>query len=239
MLGRPPAPYRVPILEEWVIVILDQGVRGEGEKSISDIRAGGTGDFSFRSGRWGTVHGPATALRTDEGAYYVWGVLLEDGRRVFCRKMSGLWQRRSDNGRSWTLGKIIFTPDDVRFSDGAPFRYPVHLTDNVFEIAMQPNAEFIYELRDDAVAWSLMELLRGQGVCTLEGKVGWNPSTSEAAFTIARLRQFGEQEFDFKYGYGDVGRVDEDVLIHILNDAGWRVQTNDEERRFSPRSFKA
>ena len=169
----------------------------------------------------------------------VWGARLADGRRVFCRRMSGPWQRRSDDGRSWQLGTIKFDVDDVTFFDGIVYRPAIYLTDNVFEIAMQPQENFIRELRDDAVAWSLMELLRDGAVCTLDGKVGWNPSSSEAASTIGRLRGFGEEYQDFKYEYpiGKPLRVDRDILVHVLNEAGWRVQTDEEERRFSPQSW--
>ena len=238
MLGRPPAPYPDPQPEKYGSCRLEHGVRGEGYCSKLS-----NGDFTFSSGTWLTVHGQAVVARSDGGAFMVWGAKLANGERIFCRCSAtphghSHWRRRSPNGRSWSLGKVRFEPDDVLFSDGV-FNQTLQLNDNVFEIAMASRPEFIRELRDDAVAWSFRWLLRDVGICTLDGKAAWNPTSGEAAYTIGRLRGFGEPELDFKYEYpdGEPLRVDGDVLNHILNDAGWRVQTEDEMRRYRPGQF--
>jgi hypothetical protein len=238
MLGRPPAPYPDPDPEKYATQVLEQGVRGEGHYTKVS-----TGDFYFNSGHWQTIHGAAIVARCDRGAFMVWGAKLPDGNRIYCcrsRLLYGYshWRRRSANGRSWLQGQVAFEPDDVFFSDGVHAQ-PIQLNDNVFEIAMASKPEFIRELKDDAVARSLMALLRNDAICSLDGTVAWNPTSGEAAYTIGRLRGFGEPELEFKYEYpiGEPLRVDPDVLRHILNNAGWRIQTEDEMRRYAPHWF--
>lgn len=241
MIGRPPAPYPDPAPDDWARSILEQGIRGEGHYS----KLSG-GDFVFYSGTWATIHGPAIVARSDRGAFMIWGAKLPNGRRIYCRRSTAPhgfygfspWRRRSDDGRSWVLGNVTLTPDDAHFSDGV-HRQPIELDDNVFEVAMASQPEFIRELQDDSVAWTLNALLENEGICSLDGSLGWNPSSGEAALTIGRLRGFGEPELDFKHEYpvGEPLRVDREVLIQVLHAAGWRVQTDEETRRFAPHWF--
>lgn len=181
--GYPDGPPEI-----WTRKILPQEVRGEGTFSrYSD------GDYVFYSSSWLTPHGEARVLRSDTGAFMVWGALMPEGRRVHCRRSTGptgggIWRRRSDDGRSWTLGALRLAPDEAFFSDGLGYRNPVLCDGNPFEIAMVSKLQFIKALQDDAFAFTLNRDLWVEGLCTLNGSTGWYPSRGEAAETIAKLR---------------------------------------------------
>jgi hypothetical protein len=229
----PPGPYPDGTPETWAKEVLDQGVRGNG--SISNLS---DGDFIFHSARWQTIHGPSTVVRTDDGAFMVWGAQLADGRRVHCRRStnSGLWRRRSDDGRSWIVGQIRFLHDEVFFSDGVAYRPSVVLNENSFEDAMANQPEFISALQNDSFAFTLNRELWVEYLCTMDASVHWAPSRGEAGNTIARLRGFGEYYLDFENGgpYPEPPRTDRSVLLTTLAAAGWRYQNDDEIRRFYP-----
>ena len=241
MTERPAAPYPDGTPDYWAKTVLDQGIRGEGWKStLSD------GDFVFYSGLWQTIHGPATAVRSDNGAHSVWGALLPDGRRVHCRRSGepghrhlGPWRRRSDDGRSWVVGRIAFSSDEIRFVDGLRLD-PLDLDENVFERAMSGEQSFRRALRDDSFACSLRTDLRVEGLCTLDGKIGWNPSWGDAAETIVKLRGFYENWSDFKSGgpYPEPPPTDRSILLATLEEAGWRYQTDEEFARFFPEGVR-
>jgi hypothetical protein len=226
--------YPDPTPDAWPVV-LDQEVRGEGR--ISRVS---NGDYLFYSGAWQTVHGRARVVRNDDGAFMVWGARLADGRRVHCRRStrpgaagSGIWRRRSDDGHSWVVGEIWFEHDEVVFTDGV-YRTPIALDSNPFERAMASQPDFIRALRDDSFAYSFNRELSVEAVCTLDGAIGWNPSRGEAAETTAKLRGFGENYADFKFGFPDPAppATERDVIIEALAGAGWRFQTDDEYQRF-------
>jgi len=231
---RPSGPYRDHDPDYWAKETLPHGVRGQG--SVSNIS---DGDQHFHSGRWKTIHGPVTIVRWDRGAIYIWEALLEDGRRLYCERSfrdgwgTSHWRRRSDDGRSWVLGKVIIKPDDVFFTDGVGMRSQPKLDQNDFEIAMASQPDFIRELQDDAVALTLNTFLRDAGVCTFDESKRWSPSFGEIAGTIADLRGFGETYLDFKFrDLPDELRCSEQLIEQLLANAGWRFMTPDEERRF-------
>jgi hypothetical protein len=233
MANRPPAPYPDGTPEDWATDVLDHGVRGEGHLSRL-----GNGDFVFYSGRWQTIHGPATVVRVDRGAYMIWGARLNDGRRVHCQRSAtiygwGHWRRRSDDGRSWVVGTVQLEPSDATFIDGA-YQQPLKLDDNVFEIAMSSQPDFIQKLKDDSFGLAFNQLVRTEAVCTLDGTVGWNPNWGECACTIGRLRGFGETEHDFKYAkpMPPQFQTAPSAIIEALAEVGWRLQTVDESLRF-------
>lgn len=227
--GYPDGPPEI-----WTREVLPQEVRGEGTLSRYS-----NGDYVFYSSSWLTLHGEARVLRSDTGAFMVWGALMPEGRRVHCRRSTGptgggIWRRRSDDGRSWTLGELRLAPDEVFFSDGIGYRNPIHLDDNPFERAMASKPEFIKALQDDAFAFTLNLKLWVESLCTLDGSTCWNPSRGEAAESIAKLRGFGETYADFKFGgpYPEPPRVATDVITAALEAAGWRFQTEEEWRRY-------
>ncbi len=236
---RPPAPYPDGTPDYWAKEILAHRERAAGKTSYVS-----NGDFSFHSDRWQTVHGSAMVVRSDAGAFMVWGAQLPDGRRVHCRKRpgspDGVWRRRSDNGRSWVVGKIKFKPDEVYFTDGLASRPPVELNANAFELAMADQASFIRELQDDSFAFTLNRDLWNGPLCTVDGNIGWHPSNGEAADTIARLQNFGETWADFKSGgpYPEPPRTDPGIIITALAAAGWRYATEADWRRLFPESFR-
>jgi hypothetical protein len=148
------------------------------------------------------------------------------------------WRRRSDDGRSWVLGQVRLEATDVFFTDGV-YQKPIELNDNVFEMAMATQPEFVRELKDDSFALSFNEMMRNEGLCAFDGRTGWNPTWGECAYTIARLRGVGETELDFKYKVPvpTTLRTDKSVIVDALATVGWRFQTEDELRRFNPSEF--
>jgi hypothetical protein len=239
MATLPPAPYPDGVPEEWATTWLDQGARGEGS-----ITRTSDGDFHFSSGRWLARHGDAVACRSDRGAERVWGALLADGRRVHCRRSmepgrggpSGVWRRRSDDGRSWQIGRVRFAADEILFDDGVPRLPGIELDDNPFERAMADQPAFLAALRDDSFAFSFMAELWLEALCTLDGRIGWAPTRGEAASTIVRLRGLWENWSDYKHGgpYPEPPPTDRSLIVAALAATGWRYQTDDEARRLNP-----
>ena len=238
MVAFPPAPYPDGTPDYWARAVLPQGVRGEGS-----ITRYGNGDYVFHSGSWQTIHGDAIAVRDDRGAHMAWGVVLQDGRRVHCRCSGephivarGPWRRRSDSGRSWTVGQIRFTPEDIFFEDGYPGLRVPDAGDNPFSIAMAGQPAFIENLRDDSFAWTLQTDLRSEALCTADGLVGWEPGSDDAAEMIAQLRGFWETWADFtsasSYPPG-LSEMPREVIEDALAAAGWRYQTDEDYRRLS------
>jgi len=232
MALRPPAPYPDGTPEDWAKIVLEQGVRGEGS-----ISRHSDGDYVFLSGRWQTIHGPARVVRSDSGAYRIWGALLPDGRRVHCRRSppSGLWRRRSDDGRSWVIGKLKLAADEVWFEDGSHYRPSTKYDENVFEKAMASQPHFIKEIQDDSFAFTLKRDLWVEALCTMDGTIGWSPSRGAAGSTIAKLRGFGEDYLDFKAGpYPEPPLTERSIILEALATAGWRYQTDEEYHRLNP-----
>ena len=231
MIRLPPGPYPDGSPEESAKFTLEQGMRGAGTISHDS-----SGDYRFHSGHWKTIHGPAVVVRTDKGAYRVWNALLPDGRRTHCRRSQGMgvWRRRSDDGRSWTLGTISFEADDVLFDDGRVYAPQPKPDDNHFARVAADRPDFIQLLRDDSVAFSLNRALWNEGLCSFDGQIGWNPTRGEAAEVIACLRGLGETHADFEFGGPDPHPPQLDVthLLEILASIDWRFQNDEEYARF-------
>lgn len=221
----PFAPYPDGRPEDFTDRLLEKDVRAPG----SIIRYS-HGDFGFSSGIWRTRHGSAEVVRYDDGAHRVWGARLPDGRRVHCRQSwapggrRGPWRRRSDDGRSWVVGQIVFETDEVRFTDGPAYREPEPLDANDFERAMAGQAEFRAALRDDSFAFTLNRALWVEGLCTLDGRTRWDPSRGLAGGTIARLRELGEFYLEFKLGgpEPEPPPMPRAIIEEALAAAGWR-----------------
>lgn len=239
MTALPPAPYPDGLPEESARIWLEQGVRGEAKISRSS-----DGDSAFHTAHWLVRHGTAIAARTDFGAFRVWGALLADGRRVHCRRSiipgsahyPGLWRRRSDDGRSWAVGVARFAADEIFFDEGLSYRASQELDGNAFERAMADQPGFRAALRDDSFAATFNYDLWVEALCTLDGEIGWYPSRADAADTIARLRDLGENWFDFKHGgpWPEPPPTDRAIILAELAKAGWRYQTDDDARRLNP-----
>ena len=217
MSELPPAPYPDGTPDDWGDV-LAQGERGAGIYSKFS-----NGDYVFYTGVWQTIHGLATVVRSDRGAFRVWGALLPDGRRVHCRRG---WRRRSDDGRSWVIGKVKFEEQEVYFTDAESQRIPIELNANVFERAMAAQPRFLEQLRDDSFAFTLNDHLRviGANLCTLDDSATWRDDVSA---TIARLRGFGEDgedDFGYRGPWPNPPRTKGTIIAKALADAGWRYE---------------
>lgn len=239
MTALPPAPYPDGTPDDWARDVLPQEARGG-----ASITRYSNGDYVFHTGSWQTVHGDAVAVRSDQGAFRVWGALLPDGRRVHCRcssepglTRSGPWRRRSDDGRSWVVGQIRFTPDDIFFDDGYPGLQVLEAGEDPFCQAMASQPAFLEKLRDDSFAWTLNGNLRTQPLCTADGLIGWEPGYDDAADAIARLRGFWETWFDFKSAdpYPRLPQMPREIIEDALAAAGWHYQTDEDYRRLSTR----
>jgi hypothetical protein len=223
MSQLPPAPYPDGTPDFWARDVLPQGERGPGDCT----RFANTGDYVFHSGVWQTIHGMAIVVRSDKGAFKVWGALLGDGRRVHCRRSRG-WRRRSDDGRSWVLGDVRFEEEEVYFRDADNQRILVAPEGNVFARAMAAQPRFLERIRDDSFASTLNDILRVMGVelCTLDGSVTWTPDSSdEISDTIAWLRGFGEYgatDFSHRGLLPNPPRTPGSVVAKALADVGWR-----------------
>jgi hypothetical protein len=238
MIALPPAPYPDETPDYWARDVRSQDVRGE-----TSISRYGNGDFAFHSRPWQTIHGDAIAVRDDHSAFLAWGVALRGGRRVHCRRsgaptsiVRGPWRRRSDDGRSWVVGQIRFTANDISFEDGIGGQRPPGPAADPFSQAMADQPVFLEKLRDDSFAWTLNNDLRAEALCTVDGLVGWEPSIGDAADAIVRLRGFWENWAEYKYQRLPAPppmprRFIEDALAA----AGWRYQTDEDYRRLSTR----
>lgn len=224
-MNLPFAPYPDGCPEDFSRIELEQGVRGP-----ASVTPYTNGDFGFLSLYWRTVHGPAVAARDDDGAVRAWGVRLDDGRRVHCRRSRspgrgyGPWRRRSDDGRSWVVGNIRFEPDDVHFSDDPRYEPPEDVDSNVFQRAMAERPEFLVRLRDDSFAFTLNRILWVESLCAIDGDTRWQPSRGEAGGTIAELRRLGESYLDFKLGgpEPEPPPMPRAIVDDALAAAGWR-----------------
>jgi hypothetical protein len=238
MTEWPPAPYPDGTPDYWGREILPLNVRGEG--SITHYS---NGDYVFYSRSWQTLHGEAIAGRSDHGAFMAWGALLPDGRRVHCRRSQepgrtdgGPWRRRSNDGRSWVVGQIRFTAEDIFFEDGYPGLRALESDGDVFSQAMAGQPDFIKCLRDDSFASTLNTCLWVETLCTLDGQVGWSPAgRGEVADVIARLRGFWESWADFKFGgpHPEPPPMPHAIIVNALAAAGWRFTTDAEYHRFA------
>jgi hypothetical protein len=134
------------------------------------------------------------------------------------------------------MGRLKLASDDVWFEDDSRFGPQINLDANPFESAMALQPTFIEEVKDDSFAFTLNRELWVEGLCTLDGAVGWNPSShGDAADTLARLRGFGEDYLTFQMGpYPEPPRTDRSIILEVLAAAGWRFQDDEEFRRFAP-----